>query len=205
MVRLGIDGEKLFPVTVTSVPGEPLDGVSVTDSPGLLATTSVCEDSTAPPDGISARIRLIEPSVNVDGTGKAIVKIPDESVVTDVDGSPESSMESPSISNQTLPVAAAKFLPVTMDDGSIRVFEGYRVIHSNILGPSKGGVRFDMEVNIDEVKALAAWMTWKCAVVDIPYGGAKGGSASVSSNAGDALSFPADSSSLDSGGTSPAC
>lgn len=66
-------------------------------------------------------------------------------------------------------------LPVTMDDGSIRVFEGYRVIHSNILGPSKGGIRFDPHVNLDEVKALAAWMTWKCAVVDIPYGGAKGG------------------------------
>lgn len=66
-------------------------------------------------------------------------------------------------------------LPVTMDDGSIEVFEGYRVIHSNILGPSKGGIRYDMNVNIDEVKALAAWMTWKCAVVDIPYGGAKGG------------------------------
>ena len=66
-------------------------------------------------------------------------------------------------------------LPVTMDDGSIHVFEGYRVIHSNILGPSKGGIRYDMHVNIDEVKALAAWMTWKCAVVDIPYGGAKGG------------------------------
>lgn len=66
-------------------------------------------------------------------------------------------------------------LPVTMDSGSIKVFEGYRVIHSTILGPSKGGVRYDMEVNIDEVKALAAWMTWKCAVVDIPYGGAKGG------------------------------
>ncbi len=66
-------------------------------------------------------------------------------------------------------------LPVTMDDGSIKVFEGYRVIHSNILGPSKGGVRFDEDVNLDEVKALAAWMTWKCAVVDIPYGGAKGG------------------------------
>lgn len=66
-------------------------------------------------------------------------------------------------------------LPVTMDDGSIRVFEGYRVIHSTILGPSKGGIRFDMNVNLDEVKALAAWMTWKCAVVDIPYGGAKGG------------------------------
>lgn len=66
-------------------------------------------------------------------------------------------------------------LPVTMDDGSLKVFEGFRVIHSNILGPSKGGIRYDLGVNIDEVKALAAWMTWKCAVVDIPYGGAKGG------------------------------
>jgi glutamate dehydrogenase/leucine dehydrogenase len=66
-------------------------------------------------------------------------------------------------------------LPVTMDDGSIKVFEGFRVIHSNILGPGKGGIRYDMDVNLDEVKALAAWMTWKCAVVDIPYGGAKGG------------------------------
>ena len=66
-------------------------------------------------------------------------------------------------------------LPVTMDNGSIRVFEGHRVIHSTILGPSKGGIRLDPHVNIDEVRALAAWMTWKCAVVDIPYGGAKGG------------------------------
>jgi glutamate dehydrogenase/leucine dehydrogenase len=66
-------------------------------------------------------------------------------------------------------------LPVTMDDGTIRVFEGYRVIHNNILGPGKGGIRYDMGVNLDEVKALAAWMTWKCAVVDIPFGGAKGG------------------------------
>ena len=66
-------------------------------------------------------------------------------------------------------------LPVSMDDGTIRVFEGFRVVHSNILGPAKGGIRFDMDVNLDEVRALAAWMTWKCAVVDIPYGGAKGG------------------------------
>ncbi len=66
-------------------------------------------------------------------------------------------------------------LPVTMDSGKVKVFEGFRVIHSTILGPSKGGIRFDMGVNIDEVRALAAWMTWKCAVVDIPYGGAKGG------------------------------
>lgn len=66
-------------------------------------------------------------------------------------------------------------LPITMDSGKVQVFEGYRVIHSNILGPAKGGIRYAMDVNIDEVKALAAWMTWKCAVVDIPYGGAKGG------------------------------
>ncbi|MBC8111487.1 MAG: Glu/Leu/Phe/Val dehydrogenase [Verrucomicrobia bacterium] len=66
-------------------------------------------------------------------------------------------------------------LPITMDDGTVKVFEGIRVIHSNILGPSKGGIRFDPDVNLDEVRALAAWMTWKCAVVDIPYGGAKGG------------------------------
>ena len=66
-------------------------------------------------------------------------------------------------------------LPVTMDNGRIEVFEGYRVIHSTILGPSKGGIRFDPDVNINEIRALAAWMTWKCAVVDIPYGGAKGG------------------------------
>ncbi|MCG8308868.1 MAG: Glu/Leu/Phe/Val dehydrogenase [Cytophagales bacterium] len=66
-------------------------------------------------------------------------------------------------------------IPISMDDGSIKVFEAYRVVHNNVLGPSKGGVRFDPHVNLDEVKALAAWMTWKCAVVDIPFGGAKGG------------------------------
>ena len=66
-------------------------------------------------------------------------------------------------------------LPVTLDSGKVEVFEGYRVIHSTILGPGKGGIRFDPHVTLDEVRALAAWMTWKCAVVDIPYGGAKGG------------------------------
>jgi len=66
-------------------------------------------------------------------------------------------------------------LPISMDDGSVRVFEGHRVIHSANLGPSKGGIRYSMGVTLDEVKALAAWMTWKCAVVGIPYGGAKGG------------------------------
>lgn len=66
-------------------------------------------------------------------------------------------------------------LPITMDNGKIKVFEGIRVVHSNILGPAKGGIRFAPDVHIDEVRALAAWMTWKCAVVDIPYGGGKGG------------------------------
>ncbi|MDP4200697.1 MAG: Glu/Leu/Phe/Val dehydrogenase [Bacteroidota bacterium] len=66
-------------------------------------------------------------------------------------------------------------IPIQMDDGSVQVFEGYRVIHNDILGPSKGGIRYAPDVNLDEVKALAAWMTWKCAVVDIPFGGAKGG------------------------------
>lgn len=66
-------------------------------------------------------------------------------------------------------------IPVVMDDGKIKVFEGYRVIHDNVLGPSKGGIRFAPDVNLDEVKALASWMTWKCAVVNVPFGGAKGG------------------------------
>lgn len=65
-------------------------------------------------------------------------------------------------------------IPVEMDNGSVKVFDGYRVQHSSLRGPCKGGVRFHPDVNIDEVKALAAWMTLKCAVVNIPYGGGKG-------------------------------
>ena len=65
-------------------------------------------------------------------------------------------------------------VPVEMDDGSIKVFEGYRVQHSSSRGPCKGGVRYHQDVNIDEVKALSAWMSFKCAVANIPYGGAKG-------------------------------
>jgi len=66
-------------------------------------------------------------------------------------------------------------LPVTMDDGRIEVFEGFRVVHNINLGPAKGGIRYSMDVHLDEVKALAAWMTWKCAVSNIPFGGGKGG------------------------------
>lgn len=66
-------------------------------------------------------------------------------------------------------------LPITMDNGSIQVFEGYRTVHSTHLGPSKGGIRYALDVNSDEVRALAAWMSFKCAVANLPYGGAKGG------------------------------
>src|SRR5436189_3595464 len=66
-------------------------------------------------------------------------------------------------------------IPVLLDDGRIEVFTGYRVQHSIARGPGKGGIRFGPDVTLDEVRALAAWMTWKCAVVNIPFGGAKGG------------------------------
>lgn len=65
--------------------------------------------------------------------------------------------------------------PVKMDDGTIRVFTGYRVQYNQVLGPFKGGIRYHPDVSLEEVRALAAWMTWKCAVIGLPYGGAKGG------------------------------
>jgi glutamate dehydrogenase (NAD(P)+) len=66
-------------------------------------------------------------------------------------------------------------IPIRMDDGKVRVYEGYRVQHNVARGPAKGGIRYHPNVTLDEVKALAMWMTWKCATVNIPYGGAKGG------------------------------
>ena len=66
-------------------------------------------------------------------------------------------------------------VPVLRDNGDVEVYTGYRVLYNTSRGPAKGGIRFDLNVTLDEVKALAAWMTWKCAVVNIPFGGAKGG------------------------------
>ena len=66
-------------------------------------------------------------------------------------------------------------LPVLMDNGDVEVYTGYRVLYNTSRGPAKGGIRFDLQVTLEEVKALAAWMTWKCAVVNLPFGGAKGG------------------------------
>src|SRR5207302_1577266 len=65
--------------------------------------------------------------------------------------------------------------PVELEDGSVRTFTGYRVLHNRVRGPGKGGVRYHPAVTLDEVRALAAWMNWKCAVIDVPFGGAKGG------------------------------
>src|SRR3954463_15146027 len=66
-------------------------------------------------------------------------------------------------------------IPVSMDNGKLEVFTGFRVQHSIARGPAKGGIRYAPDVTLDEVRALASWMTWKCAIVDIPFGGAKGG------------------------------
>lgn len=86
----------------------------------------------------------------------------------DLERSEYSSLEHP---ERELKVA----IPVEMDDGSLQTFEGYRIQHSSHRGPCKGGIRYDTEVNCEEIKALAAWMSFKCAVANIPYGGAKGG------------------------------
>ena len=89
----------------------------------------------------------------------------------DILGYSDSDIEAIKYPERELKVA----IPVEMDDGTTKVFEGYRVQHSTSRGPAKGGVRFHPDVNPDEVRALAAWMTFKCAVVNIPYGGGKGG------------------------------
>lgn len=89
----------------------------------------------------------------------------------DILGYSESDVEALKYPERELKVA----VPVRMDDGTTHVFEGYRIQHSTSRGPAKGGIRFHPAVNADEVRALAAWMTFKCAVVNIPYGGGKGG------------------------------
>src|SRR3982751_6925285 len=75
---------------------------------------------------------------------------------------------------RTMRMTTVEF-PVEMDDGTTKMFKAWRALHSKVRGPGKGGIRYHPEVSADEVRALASWMTWKCAVADIPFGGAKGG------------------------------
>jgi len=112
-------------------------------------STSQDKPSHNPLDSMMKRLEIAIETLGLDEQFANVLKVPDRCVIVNI--------------------------PVMMDNGNLQVFEGYRVVHSSHLGPSKGGIRYSMDVNLDEVKALAAWMTWKCAVVNIPYGGAKGG------------------------------
>jgi glutamate dehydrogenase (NAD(P)+) len=98
----------------------------------------------------------------------ALKQLDDAARIMNLDPSVHETLRRP---RRTLEVA----IPTRMDDGTVRVFTGYRVHHNTSRGPTKGGIRYHPGVTLDEVKALAMWMTWKCAVVGIPYGGAKGG------------------------------
>ena len=114
------------------------------------ATAPVKEmDAHNPFDSMLARLDEAANILKLDERERAILRVPEKIVTVN--------------------------LPVAMDDGTTKVFEGFRVVHSTVLGPSKGGIRYSLNVNRDEVMALSAWMAWKCAVVNIPYGGAKGG------------------------------
>ena len=115
----------------------------------MSADAPIIHSDQNPLDSMMSRFNEAAKILGLDEQFAAVLKVPDKVVIVNV--------------------------AVTMDDGSIKVFEGYRVVHSVHLGPSKGGIRYSPDVHLDEVKALAAWMTWKCAVVNIPYGGAKGG------------------------------
>lgn len=119
------------------------------EAKGKKAQKPVVQDTTNPYESMMQRFDVAAKIIGLDEETYNILKSPDRQYLVS--------------------------LPVKMDDGKMKVFEGYRIIHSSSRGPSKGGIRYSMEVNLDEVKALAAWMTWKCAIADIPYGGAKGG------------------------------
>lgn len=107
------------------------------------------EEKPSPFDGVIKQIDMVAEKLKLDPSIVEKIKHPRKIVIVSV--------------------------PIKMDDGNIKVFTGYRVQFDMVRGPYKGGIRYHPDVNLDEVKALAAWMTWKCAVMDIPYGGAKGG------------------------------
>ncbi|MEL6624871.1 MAG: Glu/Leu/Phe/Val dehydrogenase [Bacteroidota bacterium] len=113
------------------------------------AQTQQVDTRPSPYDSMLARFNAAADIINLDQRYRDVISAPERTIIVT--------------------------LPVKLDDGTTRVFEGYRVIHSTVMGPSKGGIRFAPFVDLDEVKALAGWMTFKCALVGLPYGGAKGG------------------------------
>src|ERR1700723_756936 len=114
-----------------------------------MTTTINLEQETNPWQAQAARFELAARKLNLDEGLKRVLQSPSREIIVHI--------------------------PVQMDDGHLEVFTGYRVQHSIARGPGKGGIRYAPDVNLDEVRALASWMTWKCAVVNIPFGGAKGG------------------------------
>lgn len=141
----------------------------------LSLTTPLATSSTAPASG--TRIALASPAASASAPSRPEPRSFHRAVqahlaaAADGIGLPEHVREILARPQRELAVS----FPVRMDDGRVRVFEGYRVQHNDALGPFKGGLRYHATVSLDDVKALASLMTWKCALLDIPFGGAKGG------------------------------
>jgi glutamate dehydrogenase (NAD(P)+) len=141
--------ESLIPAWENTLTDKKETNMSVLSSSLPLAQEMTLEQEKNPWEAQAARFDLAAKKLNLDRGIWKVLRYPSREIIVHI--------------------------PVQMDDGSIEVFTGYRVQHSNARGPGKGGIRYAPDVSLDEVRALASWMTWKCAVVNIPFGGAKGG------------------------------
>jgi len=144
-------GERLVPTgrALSAVPTLGRNQEKRMETPMRSATTISLEQETNPWEAQAARFEEAARRLKLDAGIWKVLQSPSREIIVHI--------------------------PVAMDDGSIEVFTGYRVQHSISRGPCKGGIRYAPDVSLDEVRALASWMTWKCAVVNIPFGGAKGG------------------------------
>jgi len=129
--------------------GAKLDPISTFTHPNAAGIAAALQQETNPWMAQAARFEFAARKLNLDPGIWRVLSLPSREIIVHI--------------------------PVNMDSGQIEVFTGYRVQHSIARGPAKGGIRYAPDVSLDEVRALAAWMTWKCAVVNIPFGGAKGG------------------------------
>jgi glutamate dehydrogenase (NAD(P)+) len=123
--------------------------MTATPQPIIMPNKDPVLDEDNPFEAMMARFDFAAEQLNLDPGLYRILRHPDKQIIVSI--------------------------PVQLDNGEIEVFTGYRVLYNSSRGPAKGGIRFDLGVTLDEVKALAAWMTWKCALVNIPFGGSKGG------------------------------